>query len=231
MTYFQRNKMLQRLKDYSQNLEKLIESKLNPGLDNFVKLKFSVEESTQKLDESKMYTDVLNNMLDRDKKNILYRNKPLEKLKKNLLIIEQSTASMKKKINYLQNEQRNYENENDQVMNTFTDKNKYFTNAYEGYLKEFKRITLANSVQLYMYDIGKKHKEDEKKKALEAMKAKNELRQLKLEQDHSLLQTKMERLRNQQNQLAKIQSRCNVKGIHDLIDYFNYLVDTNENLE
>jgi len=76
-----------------------------------------------------------------------------------------------------------------------------------------------------------KQKEDKQRQIKDALKDKNRLRQIGQEEDRSKMKKNMERLRKQRIELLKIQKRWNVKGIHDLKEYFIYLKDTNQNLE
>lgn len=59
---------------------------------------------------------------------------------------------------------------------------------------------------------------------------KKKLREIKLEEDRCKVKDGLEKLKKQQKMVAKIQSRCNIMGVHDMVDFFNYLGVTNEQL-
>jgi len=141
---------LQRLNDYSKNIDTAMEARLNPNLGQLASLRVAVDESAYKLEESRMETDILKHMYNRDVDIYVHKKKPITRINSDLRTMEQWTSSIKSKINQIENEKRNFENENYRIMATFSDTNKYFTHAYQGYVKEFKKITLTNAVQMHI---------------------------------------------------------------------------------
>ena len=83
----------------------------------------------------------------------------------------------------------------------------------------------------HMKDIHFKQKEIESDKRNELKSTKKKLREIQNEEDRHKLQEELERLKKQHKQFAKIQTRCNVKDIHDIVKYYNYLLETNEQLQ
>lgn len=99
------------------------------------------------------------------------------------------------------------------------------------YMKEFKEQELKKNIMYHMKDIHFKQKEIESDKRNELKSTKKKLREIQNEEDRHKLQEELERLKKQHKQFAKIQTRCNVKDIHDIVKYYNYLLETNEQLQ
>lgn len=57
-------------------------------------------------------------------------------------------------------------------------------------------------------------------KRKELSNTKKKLREIKLDGDRWKVKDGLEKLKKQQKMVAKIQSRCNIMGVHDMVDYF-----------
>lgn len=75
-----------------------------------------------------------------------------------------------------------------------------------------------------------KQKEIIQKEKFDLKTTKNKLKEIKQEEDRNKFQESLEKLRKQQDLLAKVQSKCNIRDIKDLVSYQGYLDKTNEQL-
>ncbi|CAI2386483.1 unnamed protein product [Moneuplotes crassus] len=222
---------LKRLENQLYKLEVLHDSEFNPEIGRMITLKKAVEKSAYKIEVLEMDADILNHILDRTKQSLLNRKRPVQEKEKDLQIMQKTIGSMRKETALIMNDKNNIDKANERILKKFTDENKHFTNAFEGYIKEFKQITLVDALKTQIKDVSKKNKEERQKKIYNANLAKNGLKQIRKEENRAKLEENIEKLRKNQNLFAKIQSKCNVKDIHDLNDYHKYLQDTNVHLE
>ena len=105
------------------------------------------------------------------------------------------------------------------------------SNKVNGYLKDFKNFNLVKAIKDQISDVADKQKKDQQKRNDEAKEAKKKLKERMAEEDREKIRENLDKLRKNQANFAKIQSRCSLKNIHDLKGNWDYLKTTQEQLE
>ena len=221
---------LKRLKDYSARLEKIIDEKLPSDVSHITSLQNEIDDIEFKLETEKMTRDTLRHMLSRDKKSMFHKLKPIEKLKFNIYTVQSSINSIKKEVLSVKNEEQNILTDKLDVQETVIKQNDLMCKDINYYLKNFKERELIKTIKSHIKDVAKKQKEIIQKQKLDLKTTKNKLKEIKQEEDRNKFKDSLEKLRRQQDLLAKIQSRCNIRDIKDLVTYQGYLSKTNEQL-
>jgi len=226
-----KEKELARLTEHSKKLELAIEQKLPTDISSLVMVKQEVNNIGFKLEKEQMTSNIYSHMLSSVRKEILFKEGPIEKVKSSLSVVESSAHEIKKKAEVFLNEKRNINLEEFWLQESIIRQNDLMCKDINIYMKEFKEQELKKNIMYHMKDIHFKQKEIESDKRNELKSTKKKLREIQNEEDRHKLQEELERLKKQHKQFAKIQTRCNVKDIHDIVKYYNYLLETNEQLQ
>ena len=226
-----KEKELARLTEHSKKLELAIEQKLPTDISSLVMVKQEVNNIGFKLEKEQMTSNIYSHMLSSVRKEILFKEGPIEKVKSSLSVVESSAHEIKKKAEVFLNEKRNINLEEFGLQESIIRQNDLMCKDINIYMKEFKEQELKKNIMYHMKDIHFKQKEIESDKRNELKSTKKKLREIQNEEDRHKLQEELERLKKQHKQFAKIQTRCNVKDIHDIVKYYNYLLETNEQLQ
>lgn len=161
---------------------------------------------------------------------MLHKFYPLQKLKTNINTVQNSIESIHKEVENTHNYKQNILTSKIDVQESVIKQNDLMCRDINHYLKNFKERELIKTIKSQISDVAKRQKEVIQKRRAEIKTTKNKLKDIKQEEDRSKLDEGLQKLRRQQDLLAKIQSKCNVKDIKDLVTYHNYLNTTREQL-
>jgi hypothetical protein len=135
---------LKRLKDYSNQLQKIIETEIPNDSYELTKVAKKVNSSSSKLESEIVETEVLDHIFTRDKMSFLFKTKTHQTLETNIGILRNSIMNIRNKTAELKNEKKNLENEKLSVQDIIMNQNDIMGKNINAYLKDFKEINLLS---------------------------------------------------------------------------------------